>query len=129
MQNYHHGDRWLPGVVQQKTGPVSFRVKLNDGRMRRCHQDQLRKRTVEMPQELPTDSDDTIPSASSPEPSTASTESIATTETTSTEQSSDSIPVSLDAANEHTTSGNVKAYPTCTRQPVVRYEPTCTCTW
>ena len=77
-----------------------------------------------MPQELPTDSDDTIPSASSPEPSTASTESIATTETTSTEQSSDSIPVSLDAANEHTTSGPVKAYPTRTRQPVVRYEPT-----
>ena len=26
------------------TGPVSFRVQLDDGRVRRCHQDQLRSR-------------------------------------------------------------------------------------
>ena len=118
VRNYHHGDRWLPGVIQQRTGPVSFGVKLNDGRMRRCHQDQLRKRTVEMPPELLADADDTVPSASFPEPSTDSTES---TETTSAQQSSDSMPVSSNAAP---TSGTVKVYPTCSIQPVVRYEPT-----
>ena len=48
VRNYHQGNRWLPGVISQKTGPVSFRVKLADGRERRCHQDQLRKRTVQM---------------------------------------------------------------------------------
>ena len=24
VRNYHQGDRWLPGVIEQKTGPVSF---------------------------------------------------------------------------------------------------------
>ena len=44
VRNYHQGNRWLPGVIEQRTGPVSFRVKLTDGRTRRCHQDQVRKR-------------------------------------------------------------------------------------
>ena len=26
VKNYHHGDKWLPGVIQKKTGPVSFVV-------------------------------------------------------------------------------------------------------
>ena len=38
VKNYHHGDKWLPGMIQKKTGPVSFVVKLTDGRVRRCHQ-------------------------------------------------------------------------------------------
>ena len=44
VKNYHHGDKWLPGVIQKNTGPVSesFVVKLTDGRLHRCHQDQLR---------------------------------------------------------------------------------------
>ena len=41
VRNYHHGSRWLPGTIQQQTGPVSFRVRLTDGRIRRCHQDQI----------------------------------------------------------------------------------------
>ena len=24
VRNYHHGDKWLSGVIQQKTGPVSY---------------------------------------------------------------------------------------------------------
>ena len=47
VRNYHQGGRWLPGIIEQKTGPVSFRVNLTDGRMRRCHQDQIRKRSVD----------------------------------------------------------------------------------
>ena len=46
--NYQRGERWLPGVICTKTGPVSFIVKLIDGRERCCPQDQIRKRTASM---------------------------------------------------------------------------------
>ena len=38
---------------RESTGPVSFRVALEDGRERQCHQDQLRK----MPQDFETQGD------------------------------------------------------------------------
>ena len=47
---------WLrhwPGVISQKTGPVSFVVQLSNGRERRCHQDQLKKQTVDVTVEEP----------------------------------------------------------------------------
>ena len=44
---YRDGARWLPGHIEQKSGPVSFQVRLTDGRIVRCHQDQLRKRSEE----------------------------------------------------------------------------------
>ena len=47
VPNYHRGNRWIPGTIEQKTGPVVFRVKLRDRR----HQDQLRKRAVEVSQD------------------------------------------------------------------------------
>ena len=50
VRNYHHGNHWLPGVIEQKTGPISFKVGLEGGRIRR-HQDQVRNRSVEMSQE------------------------------------------------------------------------------
>ena len=49
VQNYHQGDQWLPGVVQDQTGPVSFRVRMNNGQLCRCHLDQVRTRTVDAP--------------------------------------------------------------------------------
>ena len=33
--------KWLAGEVQDKSGPVSLCVKLQDGRMHRCHVDQV----------------------------------------------------------------------------------------
>ena len=45
-------DILIPGVVQKETGPVSFHVELSDGRTRRCHLDQLRNRSVDVPQPL-----------------------------------------------------------------------------
>ena len=48
VKNFQSGDKWLPGVISKRTGPVSFVVQLSDGRERRCHQDQLQKRTVEV---------------------------------------------------------------------------------
>ena len=35
------GSKWLPSVIQEVTGPVSFLVKLQDGRLVRRHQDHL----------------------------------------------------------------------------------------
>ena len=51
VRNYHQGDKWLPGVISKKTGPVSFKVTMTTGQDRRCHQDQIRKRSpdVEVP--------------------------------------------------------------------------------
>ena len=54
VRNYHGGEKWLPGVIEKRTGPVSFLVKLSDGRDRRCHQDQVRKRTVRVDAPLQT---------------------------------------------------------------------------
>lgn len=46
VKNYHPGDKWLPGMIQKKTGPLSFVEKLTDGRIRRCHQDQVCRRSM-----------------------------------------------------------------------------------
>ena len=43
-KNFGQGQRWLPGVITEVTGPVSFMVRLGDGRIIRRHQDHLRIR-------------------------------------------------------------------------------------
>ncbi|UYV83354.1 K02A2.6-like, partial [Cordylochernes scorpioides] len=40
-RNYH-GPKWLPGVVCEKTGPVSVKVETDDGRVINRHLDQVR---------------------------------------------------------------------------------------
>jgi len=47
VKNFGSGCQWLPGKILDVSGPVSFRVQLEDGRWRRCHQDHLRLREVE----------------------------------------------------------------------------------
>ena len=46
-KNYASGEKWLPGTIASRKGPVSFEVELSNGRKCRRHQDQLRKRVVE----------------------------------------------------------------------------------
>ena len=41
-QNFGTGQKWMPAVVQEVTGPVSFPVKLQDSHLIRRHQDHLR---------------------------------------------------------------------------------------
>jgi hypothetical protein len=41
------GQKWLPAVIQEVTGPVSFMVKLQDDRLVRRHLDYLRSRVDE----------------------------------------------------------------------------------
>ena len=53
MKNFGAGQKWLSGKIIQVTGPVSFRVRLEDGREKRCHQDQLRPRVKDAIQSSP----------------------------------------------------------------------------
>ena len=46
MKNLGAGSKWLPGKIVETSGLVSFHVLLEDGRHKRCHQDQLRPRVV-----------------------------------------------------------------------------------
>ena len=133
MRNYHHVDKWLPGVIKQKSGPVSYRVKLANGKTRRCHQDQVRKRSVEVSQDSSREPDipdivipspeTTVPSPSNTEFSNASpaSESTTTESTNSEPASNDPVP---DAAEVNPTPE--KSYSKRNRAPVVRYEPTWT---
>jgi len=57
VKNQGEGVNWLPGVIIKCTGPVSFHVKLNDGRERRCHQDQLRNRVSQADSETEEESE------------------------------------------------------------------------
>ena len=46
-QKFGTGQKWMPAIVQDVTGPVSFLVKLEDGCLIRRHQDHLRRRVTE----------------------------------------------------------------------------------
>ena len=64
MRNYHPGVKWLPGVILKKTEPVSFIVRMEDGHERRCHQDQVRSRSVNLTIEQPVETETPVPRAS-----------------------------------------------------------------
>ena len=32
MKNFSQGPKWIPGVLQESSGPISFEVVLEDGR-------------------------------------------------------------------------------------------------
>ena len=136
VRNYHQGDKWLPGMIQRKTGPVSFHVLLTDGRERRCHQDQIRLRTVEV--QVPDRSvkleDLVIPT--SPEVATPTITSSNTTESSPTAAGTgptstapavpESLPLVVSDPGATTTAPEPtkKTYPKRNRIPRDRYEPT-----
>lgn len=33
IRNYSHGPKWIPAVIDESTGPVSFKVQTGDGRV------------------------------------------------------------------------------------------------
>ena len=41
-KNYRPGPLWIPGIVEEQTGPVSYRIRLHSGIRWRRHADQLR---------------------------------------------------------------------------------------
>jgi transposase InsO family protein len=53
--NFQGSPKWMPGVLENKTGPVSFSVRLPDGRLWRRHVDHIRcRRPEEETQPTPT---------------------------------------------------------------------------
>ena len=127
VKNYHHGDKWLPGVIQKKTGPVSFVVKLTDGRVRRCHQDQLRRRSVEVHLDSPVDSEVSVSPTEVSLPLTSPTEPSIRTPESDVEGPSAMDPtlITKDAVVTAIPSNlTEKAYPKLTHTPVIRFEHT-----
>ena len=51
VKNNRSGEKWLSGHILKSSGPVSFKVQLQNRKMIRCHQDQLRSRFTENPQQ------------------------------------------------------------------------------
>ena len=58
-KNNYKQQRWSSDSIIDKTGPVYFKVKLQDDKVIRCHQDQLRLRYT-IDSELPVLNDDDI---------------------------------------------------------------------
>ena len=119
---------WLPGKIVEKSGPVSFHVLLEDGRRKRCHQDQIRPRVVRdgHPEMSEIEADDVI----TPTPSVA----VPTTGAPASEQELVQ-PVPPDPAPAHVCSSpshvqtspvsysNVRRYPRRQRKPRELFEP------
>ena len=107
--------KWIPGVVEKVTGPLSYVVKLKDGRLVRRHVDHVRKREA-------ADSDSGDPPDVSPEVYPDSDE---------TQTNDDEPPDSSTAPTSHTTDDQ-DTIPTTqpiqprrsdrTRKPVERYD-------
>ena len=131
VRNYHHGDKWIPGTIQNRTGPVSFKVLLQDGQNRRCHQDQVRKRVVSVSNSLPNEMTPSSPVVESPAPvpetnsTSSSVSETSVSDSTSTEIQPEKCPsheVTPSIATNKPDS-QPKIYPTRNRKPVIRYEP------
>ena len=126
VRNYHQGDKWLPGIVQKKTAPVSYRVRLATGKERR-HRDQVRNRSVIAPQdsnpepELPDVEEIAVPTTNT-EPST----SPGTTNTTPGAHASPDLGTTITDAAVVNPTTTERSYPRRNCAPVVRFEPTWT---
>ena len=58
-RNFGTGSKWLPSVIHEVTGPVSFVVKLPSGQLVRRHQDHLRHRLSNSANDVQIDSQNT----------------------------------------------------------------------
>ena len=123
VRNTTAGSQWSPGEVIAKSGPVSYRVRLTDGRERRCHVEQIRKRTVEERMELEIPIPDTEPTspvvdAQPGNPPPESPEAETELPSGDSENNSSSPPETVPPSSE-----TVRIYPARTRRQVDRYEP------
>lgn len=58
VRNFATGDNWLPGSIVESLGPLSFRVKLVDGRLVRRHIDHILFRLGSHSQQIQSDAYD-----------------------------------------------------------------------
>nr|XP_034968432.1 uncharacterized protein LOC118083738 [Zootoca vivipara] len=77
VRNYARGPAWVPGVVTRASGPVSYFVTLDDGRVMRRHIDQLRRRAPNSTQSdgNSADLEETLPDTESLQPPTQASSS------------------------------------------------------
>ena len=80
VKNFGQGTPWVMATVKERTGPLSFRVMLPDGRMLRRHQDHIRSRQLE---------DDPLPNGTHTDPTASPPESNMTEELPSIEVASE----------------------------------------
>ena len=131
VKNFGAGQRWLPGQIVDVSGPVSFHVLLEDGRRKRCHQDQLRSRVVDdgdpdttqggpdssFPIASPSSSEEApTPQGAGPPESRQPTDSSTSTESNTSSPTESSTPV-------QPTETAAKRYPRRQRRPREWFEP------
>ena len=131
-KNFGAGDRWLPGKIVKVAGPVSFHVQLEDGRQRKCHQDQLRARVVGngSPEVAPLTTDESFPSLPS-----SSGDLVGAREQGSMlpeapapageqpQEPSDPSPVDSSSVPSQSEETSTHRYPSCFRRPRQIFEP------
>ena len=125
LKNTGYGSGWLPGKIVSRSGPVSFHVLLEDGRQKRCHQDQLRPRLVDDgPPEL-SETDVGTLSSEEDSPVSVDTPSEPTTDSHPTGQDQEPVPPEPPdhKLDSNTTNTHVRRYPHHQRRPREWFEP------
>ena len=127
VRNPHTGDKWIQGVVSSQGG-VSYSVRLDNGRVRKCHIDQMRKRPVKLssspvvlpPVRVPT----TVPVAlESVETSSSETSPAITQPNEIPHNANVQDRVSTEVVDVDPPSSTLKEYPKRNRLTVERYDP------
>ena len=143
VRNFGAGQKWLLGEIFEKTGPVSYRVRLENGDRRRCHLDQLRLRQVSADGQGASEfadssdsvgGDSDVPSfSSSPECEAVSTESTEPqsqtqdrTQDTNSPSSQASVRTDSSSSPMVQSETTVHKYPRRDRRPRTIFDPSMT---
>ena len=117
-RSYRGGEKWVAGTIHQKTGPLSYKVQINGGFIRR-HVDQIKRdhrketmpESVEVEAYVPTPESTTVAVPSSPTPN-ESTQELDTTPERDDEPAVALPEVEMDSSTE-----------TSSQQPPLRLLP------
>ena len=112
-RHYRNGPRWIPGMVVQQLGPLTYCVQVRDGVCWRRHNDQVRESSeainVDLPDSAATDLYWPSVATEQSRPRTADTETSHSRSTTA----SDSTDSHTSVGEPHTT----RPYPLRERHP------------
>lgn len=124
VKNQGRGETWLSGHIIESSGPVSFKVQLQDGRTISRHQDHLRKRFTEDPEQsdIPLCEDDMDIEIG------ASGTTTTTSDTTSEQERTPVVQETMPTVGQNSEtvtpppeSAMTRRYPSRTRKPPERY--------
>ena len=119
VKNFRNGPQWLPGVLVEQLGTLTFLVQLDNGMFWRRHVDQLRQ-LEDSPRNV------TLPESTSEATSTETFYSDVDTETSANDSDTTSSPEAPEANQSQTgtsvaASATARRYPTRVRRPPKRY--------